>query len=92
MVAKDILCSILDANVRQSEEGVMYLAIKNISILFEEQLSLNVEMLFRSYSRVNLLFVVGTSNVKGHRFFPFDGCSEVFVDLSEMPYSVIYRK
>lgn len=87
MVAYDVLKEILDENVHVSDSGEKYLVIENLSILFEQQLALDVESLFRSYSRSVLLVVVTEYPIENGCFRPFGNSSDIKVVLDGIRYS-----
>ena len=87
MVAYDVLKEILDENVQVNDGGEKYLVIENLSILFEQQLALDVESLFRSYSRSVLLVVVTEYPIVKGCFRPFGDSSDIKVDLDGIRYS-----
>jgi hypothetical protein len=87
MVAYDVLKDILDDNIHVGESGEKYLVIENLSILFEQQLALDVESLFRSYSRSVLLVVVTEYPIVNGCFRPFGDSSDIKVDLDGICYS-----
>lgn len=90
MVAYDVLKEILDENVHVNDSGEKYLVIENLSILFEQQLALDVESLFRSYSRSVLLVVVTEYSIENGCFRPFGDNSDIKVVLDGIRYSEKY--
>lgn len=66
-----------------------YLAIKNIGILFEPSLRLNVRMLFESISRDTLLVVCSDGIVQNDTFYFINPTEGFDVSLSGLSYLVI---
>jgi len=91
MIANDIVCNMLNHSISNSVEGIKYVAIENSAILFEPQLSLNIEALFKSYSRATVLIIVTKATVAEKCYYPFEGCQDIKVDLTDIPYCVLQR-
>lgn len=91
MIAHDMICDMLNHSIAESTEGQKYIAIENISILFEPQLSLDVEALFKSYSRTSVLIIIAKPAIADNCYFPFEGCQSFKVDLTGIPYCVLQR-
>lgn len=91
MIADDIICGILNNNIKISSDGAKYIAVENIGILFEEQLCLNVAALFKSYSRSVFLIIISSPTIIDHYYYPFKGNHNIKVNLSEVPYYILHR-
>lgn len=91
MIVNDIISGILNNNIETSIEGLKYIAIDNIGILFEDKLGLNVSALLKSFSRTAAFFIITHTKVSDNYFFPFDGCTNIKVDLTDIPYFVLHR-
>jgi hypothetical protein len=90
MVANDVLREILDERVVEQEGGVKYLVLENLSILFEPELALDVESLFRSYARSVVLAIVDEHPIMNGCYWPFGTDSDICVDLTGIRYSEVY--
>ena len=66
-----------------------YLAMKNIGILFEPALKLNVRMLFESISHDTLLVVCSDGVIQNETFHFDDSTEDLNVDLSGLSFFVI---
>jgi len=66
-----------------------YLAIKNIGILFEPALKLNVWMLFESISHDTLLVVCSDGIIQNDTFHFDESTEDYNIDLSGLSYLVI---
>lgn len=89
MITNDMICNMLNHSIAVSSEGNKYIAIENIAILFEPQLCLDVEALFKSFSRSAVLIIITKPAIKNKYYFPFEGCHSIKVDLTGIPYCVI---
>lgn len=90
MVANDVLREILDDSVVVEKSGIKYLVLENLSILFEPELALDVEALFRSYARNIVLVIVDKHPIVNGCYWPFGTDSDISVDLSEIRYAEIF--
>lgn len=91
MVANDMICDMLNHAIAVSSEGKKFIALENIAILFEPQLSLDVESLFKSYSRTSVLIIITKPTITNMCYFPFEGCQNIKVDLTGIPYYHIFK-
>ena len=91
MIANDMICNMLNHSIADSAEGKKYIAIDNIAILFEPQLSLDIEALFKSFSRSAVLIISTKPTIADKCYFPFEGCPSIKVDLTGIPYCVLQR-
>ena len=64
----DILDDIFNSLIIESEKYGKILSIKNIGILFEKDLKIDVLHLFDKYSRTNTLFIQWEGEVENNRF------------------------
>ena len=88
--AQDYLNDILNANVSDSNEIGSYLAIKNIGILFEPQLQIDIEALFNKWSQNMFLIVeMGRGSIAQDKFFLGQQTDHYSVDLRELNYIVL---
>ena len=90
MVANDVLREILDDSVVVEKSGIKYLVLENLSILFEPELALDVESLFRSYARSVVLVIVDEHPIVNGCYWPFGTDSDIRVDLTGIRYSEVF--
>lgn len=90
MMANDLLREILDERVVEQEGGVKCLVLENLSILFEPELALDVESLFRSYARSVVLVIVDEHPIVNGCYWPFGTDSDIRVDLTGIRYSEVF--
>lgn len=72
-----------------SDEFGAYVAIKNIGILFESQLKLDVRHILDSLSQNNALYICDTGSIEGETFLFFSSDSGVKVNLSGISFITI---
>jgi len=80
--AENAINKIISGNI-QTDSDVRYVAIKNIGILFEPQLALNLSMFFRSNSQNQTLIVCAEGTINNNQF-AFCGNEDFTVDLSDL--------
>lgn len=89
MVANDVLREFLDKSIIEREDGVKFLVIENLSILFEPELALDVESLFRNYARSLVLTIIDDRPIVNDCYWPFGTDSKIHVDLTGIHYSEV---
>ena len=90
MKANDLLREILDDSIIACEGDVKFLVLENLSILFEPELALDVESLFRSYARSVVLVIVDEHPIVNGCYWPFGTDSDIRVDLTGIRYSEVF--
>ena len=88
--ARDCLNDILNSNLSNSETIENYLAIKNIGILFEPILKLDIEALFNRWSQ-NMILIVDMKQglVVQDKYYLSQQTERYSIDLHEMNYIVL---
>ena len=89
VVATGAFESVVAKGMQVHPEYGNYIAIKNIGILFEPSLRLNVKMLFESISRDTLLLVCSDGIVKNDTFWFINSTEGFDISLSGLSYLVI---
>ena len=85
--ARDCLNDILSSNMSNSEAIGNYLAIKNIGVLFEPILKLDIEALFNRWSQNIILIVdMGQGSVVQDKYYLSQQTDQYSIDLHEMNY------
>ena len=88
--AQDYLNDLLNTNVFDSNVIGSYLAIRNIGILFEPQLHIDIEALFNKWSQNIFLIVdMGRGSIAQDKFFLSQQTDHYSVDLHELNYIVL---
>ena len=88
IITNDALDSIIRKNVRNEESIGNYIAIRNIGILFEPELKLNVHDKLRKYSREQTLVVNMEGRVQKN-YFLFQGDHKYSISLTDITYKII---
>lgn len=89
VVATGAFESVVTKGIQVHTEYGKYMAIKNIGILFEPSLRLNVRMLFESISHDSLLLVCSDGIVQNDTFFFMNSTEGFGISLSGLSYLVI---
>ena len=89
--SQDYLNDILNKHLVDADGIGSYLAIRNIGILFEPLLMIDVEALFNKWSQNTMLIVdLGKGDILQERFFLVPHCDLRYsVDLHELNYMVM---
>ena len=76
MRVQDYINDMLRTHIRHSEEFGEYIAIKNIGVLFEPLLKIDLERFFDRWSQnIMLIFDKGKSTIEDNRLYLVKGCS-----------------
>lgn len=89
IVATSAFESVVAKGMQVHPEYGKYMAIKNIGILFEPSLRLNIKMLFESISRDTLLLICSDGIVKNDTFCFMNSTEGFGISLSGLSYLVI---
>lgn len=89
MIAADALKEILSQNSNSSEAIGKYIAIKNIGILFEPTLHLDVKAILSNWSRDNVLIINHEGEIRNDIFYLAPQASKYSVNLKEITYKAI---
>lgn len=89
--SQDYLNGILNKHLADADGIGSYLAIRNIGILFEPLLMIDVEALFNKWSQNTMLIVdLGKGDIFQERFFLVPHCDLRYsVDLHELNYMIM---
>lgn len=89
MIAEDALKEILSQNSNSSEAIGKYIAIKNIGILFEPILRLDLKTILSNWSRDYILIVYHEGEIRNDIFYLAPHVSKYSVNLKEITYKAI---
>ena len=91
MRTQDRLNKLLSEHTHQDATFGQYLALRNVGILFEPLLKIDVEGLFDRWSQNTTLFVdIGKGSVEDNRLYLLKGCSEQYsVSLQRINYIIV---
>ena len=91
MRTQDYLNTKLRSHISHSEDFGEYIALKNLGILFEPLLKINIEGFLDRWSQNMILFLdIGKSVISDNFFFLSKGCSSKYtVSLEGLNYIVI---
>ena len=89
LIAEDALKKILSQGSCKNEEVGEYLAIKNIGILFEPVLHLDVKTILKNWSRDHVLIVKLEGGIQNGIFYLSPKATKYFVNLNDITYKII---
>ena len=89
IIAEDALKEILSQNSNSSEAIGKYIAIKNIGILFEPILRLDLKAILSNWSRENVLIINHEGEIRDDIFYLAPHASKYTVNLKEITYKAI---
>ena len=89
MIAKDALNKIFSQGSCRNEEIGEYLAIKNIGILFEPALHIDVGTILKKWSRDHILVVMLEGEIQNGTFYLSDQEPKYSVSLNDITYKTI---
>ena len=91
MRTQDLLNKLFSEHTYQDATFGQYLALRNVGILYEPLLKIDVEGLFDHWSQNTTLFIdMGKGSVEGNRFYLIKGCSEQYsVSLQRINYIIV---
>lgn len=89
MIAEDALKRILNRSLNRNAEIGEYIAIKNIGILFEPALHLDVKAILKNWSRDHVLIVKHEGEIRDGIFYLAANSAKQFVNLREITYKSI---
>lgn len=91
MIAEDALKRILCRALNNNAEIGEYLAIKNIGILFEPALSLDVKAILKNWSRDHVLIVKHEGEIREGIFYLASNAVKHSINLKEITYKSIVQ-
>ena len=91
MIAEDALRKILSRGSVANEHMGEYLAIKNIGILFETALKLDVLSILKNWSRDHILIVKHEGEIREGVFYLVSNSTKQTINLKEITYKYIVQ-
>ena len=89
MIAEIEISSIMNECMSQNEELGNFIAIKNIGILFEPALQIDVKSFLDKWSRGTVLIVSHTGEIKQNRFYLAKNNTRYNASLTDITYKTI---
>ena len=89
MIAEDALNKIFSQGSCRNEEIGEYLAIKNIGILFEPALHIDVGTILKKWSRDHILVVMLEGEIQNGTFYLSDQEPKYSVSLNDITYKTV---
>ena len=89
MIAEDALKKILSQGSCKNEQIGEYLAIKNIGILFEPALHLDVKTILKNWSRDHVLVVMLEGEIQNGLFYLSTKETRYIVNLNDITHKII---
>ena len=89
MIAEDALNKMFSLGSCRNEEIGEYLAIKNIGILFEPALHIDVGTILKKWSRDHILVVMLEGEIQNGIFYLSAKATKCFVDLNDITHKII---
>ena len=89
MIAEDALKMILSQGSCKNEQIGEYLAIKNIGILFEPALHLDVKTILKNWSRDHVLLVMLEGEIQNGLFYLSTKETRYIVNLNDITHKII---
>ena len=90
--AYDAIKAILSDNQQSTEEGIAYIAIKNLNILFEPALKINVRSLVEDYAKRCLLVLqINNRLTRDGVYYPFPNNTTYSLELGSFPVPIQER-
>lgn len=89
MIAEIEISSIMNECMSQNEELGNFIAIKNIGILFEPALQIDVKSFLDKWSRGTVLIVNHTGEIKQNRFYLAKNNTRYVANLTDITYKTI---
>lgn len=86
LIASDMINKIISENIAESPMWGKYIAVKNIGILFEPQLQLNIRSIFESISKEMLLFIQFEGTIHNNKLYFLTEKNGISTDLSGMSF------
>ena len=69
LIAVDELRDILEQNISENEAIGKYISLKNIGILFEKSLKIDVPAIFKSYAQNNLIIIDWEGEIENDKLY-----------------------
>lgn len=91
LTSLDILTDIFSIGENVSSSGKKYIALSNISILFERELKINMRYLIESLAKNRTLIICSEGEVNDYYFYPFRSNHEISVDLNNLDLTFIHN-
>lgn len=89
IIAEDALKKILSQGSCKNEDVGEYLAIKNIGIMFEPALHLDVKTILKNWSRDHVLIVKLEGKIQNGIFYLSPKATKYFVNLNDITHKII---
>ena len=89
MIAEDALNKMFSLGSCKNEQIGEYLAIKNIGILFEPALHIDVKTILKKWSRDYVLIVKLEGEIQNGIFYLSAKATKCFVDLNDITHKII---
>lgn len=87
--SKDIIDKVLNNSKKSHNEYGDYIAIRNLGILFEDELKISIETLLDKYSKNNSLFILWEGEIEPNKLFFLSKENGIEVNIKNLSHIII---